>query len=851
MTTQTITPNVTVSNVGWTVGAGTIPASLADSDDATYAQQDQSGLCVLYQGLTSYTLAANERCYGARSITRARNNHDAPVMEVDLVDPVTGLAYLESLESPPSGYGNYTGPWITQLSRLVGYGAGLNTMWMQADIDNLQLLIMQKAAVPTGSLRVARAVVELDIRHQPIVSAVSAPTGVQASRIPTVSWTPAWQDGDDGYQTRIKVFKAATYGAGGFNPETTPADGYDVTVYDNNATAHSYTPSNINANYLGDGTWKAYVKTSKIFLPAFPYEDWAWTSDWVAGPAFTITNPPPAPTTLTPANASTVNTDLPTLGATVVEPTMHAKSTVQWQLATDIAFTANARTISETSADLRLSGITTEVIPAPSALFQGAGVPGVWYMRARQVDQFGTTGAYTAAQSFNVSHPPAPSNITPGSAIVLGFDTGTVGASVTASWDFTDTSPVDFQTAYQVVVERNDTGASVLDSGKVLSTSATTYVMVIPVATYQDVLLRLKVRLWDRDDVPGGYSAYQTFMVQENPVVTITSPLDLDMVNNPAPTVLWSLTAGGRTQNRYRVLFGLGPSATPGDAVYDTLWQGDVVTTFTPPTAILENDTNYWVEVQVYDSSNLYASDRTYFDTHWIPPASPAFVVDDTPYNEDLDDGYVKITWTDVDRDPSFEAYRLYRRLVDADDWEMLLETSDIEAEYEYHDWLAVSGVEYEYSLTQVATRFGASVEGLGDSLPSFPVSTHYWLIHPDDASLNLRLAHVTSDDFEDDEWETKTTHILGAGRHVDIGDRLGETGTLGFNLRDIEGGLTAREQRFQIKALRATETTIYLRNPFGDIYLVHAGNVRIRRQSGVGRREFSDVSLDYEEMAS
>ncbi|MEB0161046.1 hypothetical protein, partial [Pseudomonas sp. AH2 (2023)] len=81
----------------------------------------------------------------------------------------------------------------------------------------------------------------------------------------------------------------------------------------------------------------------------------------------------------------------------------------------------------------------------PTAYALGAGQ--TWYMRARNVDAFGNTGAWTASNSFTVAHPPSASNLSPNNNKSLAW--GGSGR-VDFKWTFNDTSETDTQTAYRI-----------------------------------------------------------------------------------------------------------------------------------------------------------------------------------------------------------------------------------------------------------------------------------------------------------------------------------------------------------------------------------------------------------------
>ena len=132
--------------------------------------------------------------------------------------------------------------------------------------------------------------------------------------------------------------------------------------------------------------------------------------------------------------------------------------------------------------------------------------------------------------------------------------------------------------------------------------------------------------------------------------------------------------------------------------------------------------------------------------------------------------------------------------------------------------------------------------------MPS-PTPGNYWLIHPTNSALNVKLSIVISDEYED-EYEETTHLVINRGRKKEYGEHWGIKGTLTAQIRD-ETGRTAREAKQQLEALKATQDAITLQTPFGDTYSVTLGSIRIIRMAGVGDREFHDLTLAYEELGT
>lgn len=563
---------------------------------------------------------------------------------------------------------------------------------------------------------------------------------------------------------------------------------------------------------------------------------------------------PVAPTNVKPSSGSLSVTNIPPLSSSLDLDVDYPQARIKviWQVATNSGFTLNLRTVTQSDTAFQYvqgtysgNAITTvsSVIPNTSALFSGT-----WYVRAAYVSELGQQGAWSAAQSFTVSHPPSAIGVTPsGSQYSLYVGAGST-SSVDFDWTFSDPSPGDAQTAYRVIIEDADTGASILNTGKVTST-VTAATLNIP-SSAKDVKLRWKVDVWDIDDVQSTVpSAYQLFYVGSPPTVNVTAPVEASTISTPVPSIAYTPTMlGARTMKAHRIVVVDESSSV---VMFDSNWvtvSASGPFTYQLPSGILLNSEQYRVWVYVRDSANLEGSDSNLFNTSWTAPAAPTFSVITTFYDSL---GYVKLSWTNATIDLDFTGYRIYRRLYDAvgpvyGPWVLLGENTTAVSSYEFHDWLATSGTSYQYAVVQAADRFGAIVESAYNPTAATVTTDKYWLIHPLDELKTISL-HVSKDDFNE-EYEQENFHVLGRGRHVDYGDRLGYDGTMSLQLRDST--VTARAQRLSLQALKAEQIPVYMRNPFGDIWLITLGDISFSRVAGMARHEALNVDFSYTEVA-
>lgn len=492
-----------------------------------------------------------------------------------------------------------------------------------------------------------------------------------------------------------------------------------------------------------------------------------------------------APTAIKPATGTTVNTDRPTLQATIAFPAIYPpfRQKNQWQIASDSGFTTNSRIITEPDDDYRIWEVTppsvSEVVDATGELSQG-----VWYVRSRTLDEYGGIGAWSGFQSFTVAHPPVGGNLAPNNGQIITY--GSFGA-VNFTWKFTDPSTFDYQTAYQIIVENATDGSTVADSGKIasalpLGNNDGSGVVNLP-TTAKDVPLRWKVALWDSDDVKGANSAYSTFYVTDAPAPTITSPAFNAVLTTGSPTIAWSPgLAGGKTQDAFRLLV-----TTSDQQVYDTGWAASSDTSYAIPAGLLRNSTFYTVVLGIRDSLGLDASVQSQFSTSWVPPAFPLNLSID-PSQLDTR-GFIYASLNPAGYDVDFVAFNLYRRALGTSEWELAVQWTSPNATYlVYRDFLVGANQTYQYTVTQVVERFGDIVESSLDAGKIITIksqSSTYWLIHPTNAAeLSIPLHQVTGDS-PTEEFEQENYHLLNRGMKVEYGDRLGYSGSLSAQLRD------------------------------------------------------------------
>lgn len=567
------------------------------------------------------------------------------------------------------------------------------------------------------------------------------------------------------------------------------------------------------------------------------------------------------PTIIQPGELSTVGTGTPRFQ--VFSPSQlnwhSVRGRLQLQFATVSDFSAGAFSVNEAleyrvyeSTNGGTSGVQYSIdytLPLANRL-----ATGTWYVRARIADDLGGFSGYFGSMvdwdrvQFSVSHPPAALPVAPSATSTIAYGAG----NATFSWKFSDPDPSDTQTAYQIVLSRLDTGIVVTDTGKVSSAAKSAVIAVA--SSLRDVPLGWKIRLWDGDNTSGIYSNQVTFTMSNSPVVVVTSPTAGSVINTPAPTIGWTFSADGtRTQTHSKVVI-TDTTASPSVVVADTGWISGAAASYTFLTPILHPSNNYKVSVSVRDSVGLTATSA---DVNFSTVITPTFAGNTSVVTDSFKS---TVSWTNVNQDSGFIAWRVYRRYnkassaaLDVDNtrntWVLIYETTSVQSSYTYLDYTAPLNKPVDYIVTQVADRSGSITES---AIPA-PVTVtiagdRYYFVPevPIGAIASFEANYVTADGFQP-EVEQEVLHVINRGRQIQVGDDLGYTGQLQLKLRNPS---TARSDREFIELLaKVANGATYIRSPFGDVMYVRFTAPSFTRLAGVGTGDLGDLSVSYTEV--
>ena len=593
---------------------------------------------------------------------------------------------------------------------------------------------------------------------------------------------------------------------------------------------------------LGPGSWALRMKG----------RDYAGReSAWGTTTFFNVVHPAlVAPTLVAPVGGSTISDPYSVrTGQIPAEPTGDRKAGIEWQFSPNSGFTGtpvswknkldarftagNVSYASQPNEETLpgLYGPTVSLEDPDQRLAQGA-----WFARVREVDPWDQVGPWSANYTFTVAHKPIVANPKP--ALGVAFDPN----ETPVQWDFTDPWNGDFQTAYQMKVY--DLSNNLLqDTGKILSTISKAQMNVGSGHLQED--LKYTIEIWDRDDVKSTSLVANTFFKSVSPITTLAFPAEGEQIVTGQPQFDWDSTFSrvGVSQKAFRVKVVQAENLV---TVYDTGTVVSAASIHLPPAPILKNEVSYQLQLTVTDTDDLSKTLYRNFSTNFIRPSGTQAFVEAENYNED---GFVNVIWA-CDVDPFFAEYRIYRRLYSDDnsnEWVLAGTVQDANVLF-FHDWLVAGAGNYEYGVNQVAYRYGSLVES---EFEAFPImvniqSDAYWLIIPDDESMNMKLRGVTGDKFTMKK-QSNSFVIIGGGMRMINGPRIGKEGSLSVQVRaSLKSG---RKVMDVLDELDLNKPWMLLRDPFGGITQIGLGEWSYDRMAGVGVADYGDMEIPYYEV--
>jgi hypothetical protein len=323
-----------------------------------------------------------------------------------------------------------------------------------------------------------------------------------------------------------------------------------------------------------------------------------------------------------------------------------------------------------------------------------------------------TGGVYSDTASLNQA-PTAPTGIT-----IANFDT-TTGARLTYTHNDPDGNA---QTAQQLQFVRVDTGATVLDTGKLATVNQ--FYDIAANALTQSKQYQVRVMTWDTSDAASPWSSYATFYTSAKPTAAITYPASDGAVVGASTFTAQGTISDPESEGSSAWQFVLTDNA---DVV---LWDGGKMPfAFTPSQNV------------AYTLSNggSYKLKMTGWDAKGVPSVQVVrtFTVSYTPVNAATtgalgmnDLGRINVTWTNPATGPAVAYVDLYRR-ENGGAWTRI--ATNLAANSSYYDYNVASGVAYDYKATAIGTN-GSAVDSATASA-TITFSSGVWLHDPNNAA--------------------------------------------------------------------------------------------------------------------
>lgn len=280
----TIRPNATTQYPsGWSLQGGSADAddALRDDTDVTYLRGNENrcdATKAVIVGLEDPTIPAGARIKQVRIRARIK---DRSTSKQTFAATYLRLNNVESGRANNAGgeaaFKEFSGPWQTQKP-----GGG---DWSVADVNNLTASIYSCGSSSTSiGSDWAALYVDVEYNEAPTVTVTTPTEGstVQDQTRPVGGFSYADTEGDAMTAYRFKVFSAAQYGAGGFDPETSTA------TYDSGWVSSSTNPVTASPGVdLSNGSYRYYFKARQGGPWSTPFES-AWDYN-----QFTLSVAPP------------------------------------------------------------------------------------------------------------------------------------------------------------------------------------------------------------------------------------------------------------------------------------------------------------------------------------------------------------------------------------------------------------------------------------------------------------------------------------------------------------------------------------------------------------------------------
>jgi len=481
------------------------------------------------------------------------------------------------------------------------------------------------------------------------------------------------------------------------------------------ATVAETTATRIDRDYNFDGGATVLVNNTAYEWRVRMKDDHAeplW-SNYTAWLTLTPALQPNPPSNIAPSGTVAAASKTPEISGQYEQASADVEAAFQYEIRTHVGLILTYQ-----SGDITTpiaTGVTYgDVLPndtpdgAPALSF------GTHYLiRARSKDNAGNYGDWSgnASGSFGWTH--FQINATPTTPTALDPDNGVTGDTTPLlTWQHNDVDVADVQESVEIELQLSPSGTPVTGyDPKVLVQATLTHVVTETLTASPATLYQWRVRSRSTPTAPGfsPFTAFKTFTVTLAPTIVIDEPDPGDVIVDPAGLIDWTFSGGSGTQQDYRVLFYEADGTT---VAFDT---GVVVSTdeqYSIVSGTLDNLASYFVKLIIKDDLGQQAETSLVpFSTSWTPPgtitgltATVQEFVDTTPR--------ILLSWDEsATAVADFLRYQIFRKRLGAATYDKLARINS-KTKTTYEDFNAVSGITYEYVVTQVeAQNTGEEVE--------------------------------------------------------------------------------------------------------------------------------------------
>lgn len=446
MPTYTIRPNAdwTGASAFTRTGGTTNWGNLSDNTDATFlTKTGTSTVAGIYEmEFATSTIPATEKITKVNVRVRARRVTSAPTGQVLSI----ALGYITDRNSKTTKFSATS--VITPSSTIATIDTGINataapdgTSWVQAKIDDLVVRLYDTTET-TYNANIYEVYVDVTTTTQPTVT-VTAPTGtISTTSFPAVNWTYADTEGDPQIAYRVKIFDAATYGGGSFNPDTS-----QVTV-DTGEVQSSDAGASLTVDLANTTTYRAYVKVAQDVNGSYYWSNWSFSGFSLA------VNAPGVPTIGAAYETATTAVNIELIGRTNQLSANAAgieTSAAGWTADNNCTLTRSTAQSAEGGASLLLSSAASGDMSARTATAYNV-------VNNQNYSAIASVRTVSSARSARIGIRWRDSG---GTTISTTYGTAvTDSSSVWTTMNVTGTSPTNAATAYVIVQIQSAVGVS-------------------------------------------------------------------------------------------------------------------------------------------------------------------------------------------------------------------------------------------------------------------------------------------------------------------------------------------------------------------------------------------------------